>query len=66
MLPAMAEALNTEVISDTVLAQVERAREDCVTAVPTFSIQGFLLPGAQKPNVLAHTIRRILDKRRSE
>ncbi len=51
--------------SDTVLAQVGQAQDDCVTAVPTFSIQGFLLPGAQEPKVLAHTIQRILDKRRS-
>lgn len=60
------EWLESDKDTDTVMAHVRQAQDDCVTAVPTFSIDGFLLPGAQEPKVLGHTIQRILRKRRAE
>ncbi len=55
--------LETDDDCETVIAQVGQAQDGCVTAVPTFSIDGFMLPGAQEPKVVAHTIQRILDRR---
>jgi len=46
--------------------EVRDAQDDCVTSVPTYSFDGFLLPGAQEPKVLAQLIGRILEKRRSK
>lgn len=60
------EWLESDKDSDVIMEQVRQVQDDCVTAVPTFSISGFLLPGAQEPNVLAHTIRRVLERQRAE
>jgi predicted DsbA family dithiol-disulfide isomerase len=63
---AVRERLESDEDADVIVEQVRAAQDDCVTSVPTFSFDGFLLPGAQEPKVLAQLIRRILDKRRNK
>ena len=55
--------LGTDRDVDTIKAQFREARNACVTTVPTFSIDGILLPGAQEPKVFVHAIRRVLERR---
>lgn len=58
--------LETDDDTEQIREQVERVRDMGITSVPTFSIGGFLLPGAQEPDLFQHVIQRVIRKRQAE
>jgi predicted DsbA family dithiol-disulfide isomerase len=58
---AMEEALDDEALGMAVRLEERRARENNISSVPSFIINGmYLVPGAQEPEVFRDTLRQVV------
>lgn len=58
---AMEDALNDEALGMAIRLEEQRARENSITSVPSFIINGlYLVPGAQEPEVFRDTLRQVV------